>query len=45
MTGGEYEVSNVAVTEIANHFAGYGNIHEQLRDVPDGRQVELDWKP
>lgn len=45
VTGGEYEVSNVAVTEIANHFAGYGKIHEQLRDVPDGRQVELDWKP
>jgi hypothetical protein len=45
VTGGEYDVSNVAVTTISNHFAGYGKIHEQVRDVPDGRQVELDWKP
>jgi hypothetical protein len=45
VTGGEYELENVAVTEIANHFAGYGKIHKQVRDVPDGRQVELDWKP
>ena len=45
VTGGEYEASNVAVTDIANHYSGYGKIHEQVRDVPDGRQVEIAWKP
>ncbi|MFT5326734.1 MAG: hypothetical protein ACI8P0_004617, partial [Planctomycetaceae bacterium] len=45
VTGGEYEASNVAVTDIANHFAGYGAIHEKVRDVPDGREVEIAWKP
>ncbi|MDA0283736.1 MAG: DUF1851 domain-containing protein, partial [Planctomycetota bacterium] len=45
VTGGEYEVENVAVTDIANHFAGYGKIHEDVRDLPDGREVEIDWVP
>jgi hypothetical protein len=45
VTGGDYTVENAAVTDIANHYAGYGAIHEQVRDLPDGREVEIDWKP
>lgn len=45
VTGGEYLIENCAVTDIANHFAGYGAIHEQVRDLPDGQEVEIDWTP
>lgn len=45
VTGGEYSVENTAVTDIANHYTGYGAIHEKVRDLPDGRVVEIDWKP
>jgi hypothetical protein len=39
--GGEYAVENVAVLPIADYLGAYGSIHEELRNVPDGGQVQL----
>ncbi len=41
MLGGEYEPANFTVYPVEHHFRVWGPIHEQLRDVPDGAQVEL----
>ena len=45
VTGGEYTVENSAATSIENQYAGMGAVHSQVRDVPDGREVELQWAP
>jgi hypothetical protein len=37
--GGNYTIENVAPLPIWDYLAGYGSIHEQLQDVPDGSQV------
>ena len=39
--GGEYEPANFTVYPVAHHFQVWGPIHEKLRDVPDGAQVDL----
>jgi hypothetical protein len=40
--GGPYTPENVGPIPIGDYLGGYGSIHEQLRDVPDGAQVVLD---
>lgn len=39
--GGQYAVENCAVLPVRDYLAGYGSIHEQLRNMPDGTQVAL----
>lgn len=39
--GGQYTLDNVFVLEISKHFAAYASIHNQLRDVPYGTQVNI----
>jgi hypothetical protein len=39
--GGEYVLANVVIIEIEKYLLGYGSIHEQIKDVPDGSQVVL----
>jgi hypothetical protein len=37
--GGEYELSNVEITDIAVHFSTTGQIHRQVRDLPLGAPI------
>jgi len=39
--GGPYTVDNTAVLPIEEHLSSNGELHEQLRDVPDGGEVRL----
>jgi hypothetical protein len=39
--GGEYTVENVGPLAVWDYLGGYGSIHEQLRDLPEGSQVVL----
>jgi hypothetical protein len=39
--GGAYAIENIGVLPIPDYLGGYGSIHNQLRDVPDGSQVVL----
>jgi hypothetical protein len=41
MLGGEYEVANFRIYDVITHFRVWGPIHEKLRDIPDGVQVEF----
>lgn len=40
--GGDYEPSNFMLVTIQEHFNIWGPIHEQLRDLPDGTEVEFE---
>lgn len=37
--GGEYRVENICVLSFESHLGGYGKLHEQIKDIPDGDQV------
>ena len=39
--GGDYTVDNVVVMDIPQHYAVYGSIHQQIKDVPDGTEVRI----
>jgi hypothetical protein len=39
--GGEYRMENVATLSIEDYLGGYGSIHEQLINVPEGTEVVL----
>jgi hypothetical protein len=39
--GGKYDLENVAVLSIDDYLRGYGSIHQQIKDVPDGGQIIL----
>jgi hypothetical protein len=39
--GGQYTVANCGPLSFADYLSGYGSIHRQLQDVPDGGQVVL----
>jgi hypothetical protein len=41
MLGGEYKAQNFRVYDVVTHFRVWGPIHEKLKDVPDGAQVEF----
>lgn len=40
--GGKYEIENVAVLPVHDYLNGYGSIHHQMIDVPNGGQVIID---
>jgi len=39
MLGGAYEPSNFTIYPVVRHFRVWGQVHEQLRGVPDGTTV------
>jgi hypothetical protein len=39
--GGEYSVDNIEPTDISVHFTLTGMIHEQIKDLPDGTEVQI----
>ena len=41
--GGDYALSNVRVKTMDEYFAFLADLHAQIRDVPDGAQVEIEW--
>jgi hypothetical protein len=39
--GGDYTVENCVSIGVCDYVGGYGSIHEQLLDVPDGAEIVL----
>lgn len=39
--GGDYDTENVAVLPVAEHYGFNAELHDQIRDLPDGAQVKL----
>ena len=39
--GGEYSVENIEIMDLAVNYSLMAQIHEQIRDLPDGAQVKL----
>ena len=39
--GGDYTVDNFAPLGIEEHFGYLGDIHKQIKDLPDGTKVEI----
>jgi hypothetical protein len=39
--GGEYEPENFELTDIEVHFELSGQIHKQIKDLPDGENVKI----
>ena len=39
--GGTYDISNFQLIDIEVHFSLTGQIHKQLRDLPDGTKVNI----
>jgi hypothetical protein len=37
--GGEYSVENLEPTDISVHFALTGQLHENIKDIPDGTKI------
>ena len=42
--GGEYHSDNFELTDISIHFSLAGQIHRQIRDLPDGTKVNIKFK-
>jgi hypothetical protein len=42
--GGDYSVENSCVISLYDHFAGYGKLQEQIKDIPDGTEVRIKTK-
>jgi len=40
---GEYSINNLCTVEIGQNFAFLADIHQQIKDLPDGASVTLDW--
>lgn len=41
--GGDYAPSNVGTISVAEHYSFTGSLHEQLRDLPDGTPIDLEF--
>jgi hypothetical protein len=39
--GGEYTVENTKMCDLSVHYSVFGQICEQIKDVPDGTKVSL----
>lgn len=39
--GGQYTLENVGTLPIADYLGAYASIHEQLKEVPDGTEIQL----
>ncbi len=42
--GGNYTLENVGMLPVHDYYAGYGSIHRQISDLPDGSQVVIEIK-
>lgn len=42
--GGQYAIDNVVVLPVQDYYGGYGSIHRQISDLPDGSQVVIQVK-
>jgi len=42
MLGGEYAAPNFRTYDVTTHFRVWGPLHEQLKDLPEGAQVQFD---
>ena len=42
--GGEYSVDNMEPTDMSVHFAFSGQICEQIKDLPDGTKVNINYE-
>ena len=42
--GGEYNIDNIEVCDISVHYSIFGQIHNQIKDVPDGTSVKFKLK-
>ncbi|MBI3221216.1 MAG: DUF1851 domain-containing protein, partial [Bacteroidetes bacterium] len=43
--GGDYSVDNFEPTDIEVHFCFAGQIHKQIKDLPDGTKVNVQFVP
>jgi len=41
LLGGDYTVENTEVVNLEVHYSVYAQIHEQIKDLPDGTKIEL----
>ncbi|MDH3582869.1 MAG: DUF1851 domain-containing protein [Phycisphaerae bacterium] len=41
--GGEYSVDNTVVIPVTEHYGLNAEIHEQIKDLPDGAQVTIEF--
>ena len=39
--GGAYDLTNIEVTDLAVYLAVMGQIHRQIKDVPDGTKIQM----
>lgn len=37
--GGEYEVANTEICDLSVHYSLFGQIHSQIKDLPDGTRI------
>jgi hypothetical protein len=42
--GGEYSLNNIEPTDISVHFAFTGQISQQIKDLPDGTEVDINYE-
>jgi Domain of unknown function (DUF1851) len=42
VVGGEYDLQNIAPISIPDYLAAFGSIHEQIKDLPDGAQIQFE---
>jgi hypothetical protein len=42
--GGEYSLDNIEPTDISVHFAFTGQISQQIKDLPDGTKVNINYE-
>lgn len=40
--GGEFKPDNITPTNVYVHFNLHGQIHEQVKDLPDGTEISID---
>jgi len=40
--GGEFKLSNITPTNVYVHFNLHGQIHEQVKDLPEGAEISID---
>jgi len=40
--GGEFKLDNIMPTDVYVHFNVHGQIHEQVKDLPEGTEISID---
>ena len=42
--GGEYKADNFTLISVTEHFSFSGDLHEKIKDLPDGTPINIDLK-